>query len=217
MIRPSREEMFMQVAHVVKQRATCLRAQVGCVITDLEGTSIRSMGYNGNARGLSDTCDTAEPGSCGCLHAEENALLKAPYGRGLVMYTTTSPCLMCAKRILNSSITQVFYDEAYRDRAGMDLLNRQGLATSQLNGISWWQDQIFTVKNENSRLKASRQLVDAALMSFVRMFLPKSFPTQPGERFRYEFDERTVQAVQEHTVQATVSDEQHRRLIVEVR
>jgi len=208
----------MQVAHVVKQRATCLRAQVGCVITNLSGTSIVSMGYNGNAMGLPDTCDSSEPGACGCLHAEENALLKAPYGRALVLYTTTSPCLMCAKRILNSSITDLYFDEIYRDMSGLQLLQKQGIRTTRLSGMSWWQDQIYTAKAETTSVKAQQRLIGVALMSFIRMFLPKSFPDpQVNERFRYELDERTTQAVQDSHVSVTPSSTLHKTLVIEVR
>ncbi len=124
MSRLTKPDMFMQMAYVVRQRATCKRLQVGCVITDDGGQSVVAMGYNGNAAGLPNTCDSDEPGKCGCIHAEVNALIKSPYHNGdLTLYTTCSPCVACAKLILNSRVTAVYYAEEYRDRTGLDVLD----------------------------------------------------------------------------------------------
>lgn len=120
--RISKPEMFMRMAEIAAMRSTCLRRSVGCVITNDDMTSIVSLGYNGNARGLANTCDTTVPGACGCLHAEMNALLKAPYSQPLRLFTTCSPCLQCAKSILNSPVTAVYYRELYRSNQGLDLL-----------------------------------------------------------------------------------------------
>lgn len=131
--RPSRETMFMRMAVVAASRSTCRRAVVGCIITNQDGTSIVSMGYNGNARGLVDGCDADLQGSCGCLHAEENALIKAPYDvqRSLVMFTTTSPCWACAKRILNSGVGTVYYLNEYRDVDPIHLLRSRDIRVLQ--------------------------------------------------------------------------------------
>lgn len=120
--------MFMNMAHVVSARSTCKRAQVGSVITDFEGTSVLSMGYNGNAKGLANACDSLEPGKCGCIHAEINALLKCPYhgANHLRLFTTTSPCLACAKLILNSKVRIVYIATYYRSTEGIRLLLSQG-------------------------------------------------------------------------------------------
>lgn len=126
--RISRDQMFMQMAQVVSKRASCQRLRVGVVITNQDGTKVVSMGYNGNARGLENNCDSNEPGRCGCIHAEVNALIKAPYGvEHLTLYTTASPCLACAKLILNSSVTRVVYGAEYRLTDGLDLLIQSGI------------------------------------------------------------------------------------------
>lgn len=130
--RPTMEETLMRMAEVVALRSTCARARVGCVVATGDLTSVVSMGYNGNARGLPNRCDSDEPGACGCLHAEENALLKAPYGAPLVMFTTTSPCPTCAKRVLNSSVRTVYYREVYRRRAGLYILEDAGIEVTHL-------------------------------------------------------------------------------------
>jgi dCMP deaminase len=127
--RISKIEMMVAIAHVVKLRSTCQRAQVGCVITDTDYTTVVSMGYNGNYRGGPDGCDRPkEQGNCGCVHAEANALVKAPYDTGkLALITTTAPCPMCAKMIVNSRVRMVVYDTSYRDAAGIMLLRHAGV------------------------------------------------------------------------------------------
>jgi dCMP deaminase len=128
MTRPPLDETFLEMARVIACRSTCDRLKVGCLITNREGTNVVSMGYNGAARGLPNGCeDASSQGACGCLHAEENALLKASYGSPLVLYTTHSPCLNCAKRILNSSVDRVVYGQSYRDTRPLTLLQERGV------------------------------------------------------------------------------------------
>lgn len=126
--RIGRQQMFLEMAQVASQRSTCTRMKVGCVITDLEMYSVCAIGYNGNAKGLPNTCDLAAPGGCGCIHAEMNALLKAPFNSGpLLLFTTHSPCHQCAKLILNSRVIGVFYGELYRSHEGINILDRRGV------------------------------------------------------------------------------------------
>jgi dCMP deaminase len=132
--RPSKEEMFLQIAEVVATRSTCNRLAVGAVVTDWDMTTAKSLGYNGNARGLPNGCDTETPGACGCLHAEDNALLKAPYENTgpLVLFCTHNPCLTCAKRILNTRIIKVIYRNEYRRVDGIILLRENGVTPVHL-------------------------------------------------------------------------------------
>lgn len=126
--RPSKHQMMLQIAEVVGRRSTCGRKHVGCVITDLELTTILSIGYNGQPRGLDNGCQSLKAGECGCVHAEMNALLKAPYDRGpLVMFCMLSPCETCAKLILNSAVKQVHFAEEYRNPDPIQLLRRAGI------------------------------------------------------------------------------------------
>src|SRR5205823_1745376 len=79
------------------------RLQVGTVVTDQLLENVLAIGYNGNARGLPNKCDSAVPGNCGCIHSEVNALVKAPgSARDKVVFVSASPCVMCAKLIINS-------------------------------------------------------------------------------------------------------------------
>jgi dCMP deaminase len=97
-------------------------------------TTVYSLGYNGNAKGLPNGCDTSTPGACGCLHAEDNALLKAPYqGVGaLILFCTHNPCIVCAKRILNSRVARVVFRHEYRDPSGLWLLRTNGIHAEPL-------------------------------------------------------------------------------------
>src|SRR2546430_3764825 len=89
----------MRRAEELAKRSTCARLQVGTVVTDQVLENVLAIGYNGNARGLPNKCDSAVPGSCGCIHSEMNALVKAPGSvRDKVVFVSASPCVMCAKR-----------------------------------------------------------------------------------------------------------------------
>lgn len=121
-------EVYMRMAEELAKRSTCARLQVGTVITDHLLENVLAIGYNGNARGLPNRCDSAVPGSCGCIHSEMNALVKAPGGvKHKVMFVSASPCVMCAKLIINSGVTHVFYRKAYRDPSGIEVLEQGGV------------------------------------------------------------------------------------------
>ena len=122
------EEVYMRMAEELAKRSTCARSQVGSVIATGDLTQVLGIGYNGNARGLPNACDGNEPGRCGCLHSEANALIKAgAQVDDKVMFVTTSPCVMCAKMIVNSNVRRVYYRTTYRDQAGLEVLRRAGV------------------------------------------------------------------------------------------
>lgn len=121
-------EVYMRMAEELAKRSTCARLQVGTVITDARLENVVAIGYNGNARGLPNRCDSVVPGQCGCLHSEINALVKAPGGmRDKVVFVTDSPCVMCAKLMINSGVSHVFYRRLYRDPSGVELLRSAGV------------------------------------------------------------------------------------------
>ena len=120
------EEVYMRMAEELAKRSTCARLQVGSVVTSGDLTQVLGIGYNGNARGLPNRCDSMQPGGCGCIHSEQNALMKAGAQiPGKFMFVTASPCVMCSKMIINTNVTMVFFRTAYRDPSGLDVL-RQG-------------------------------------------------------------------------------------------
>jgi dCMP deaminase len=121
-------EVYMRMAEELAKRSTCTRLQVGTVITDASLSNVLGIGYNGNARGLPNRCDAPDPGRCGCIHSEMNALVKAP---GLtpdkVVFVTTSPCVACAKLIIQSGVSHVYYRTSYRDPVGLNTLSDGGV------------------------------------------------------------------------------------------
>lgn len=123
--RPPLFEVYMRMAEELAKRSTCARLRVGTVITDPGLENVVGIGYNGNARGFPNRCDSAIPGSCGCIHSEQNALVKAPGTlRDKVAFVTSSPCVMCAKLMVQAGVTHLFYREAYRDSGGLEVLER---------------------------------------------------------------------------------------------
>ncbi len=123
--RPPLFEVYMRMAEELAKRSTCSRLQVGTVLTDSALEHVVAIGYNGNARGFPNRCDSDEAGRCGCIHSEMNALVKAPGGlRDKVAFITASPCVMCAKLMIQANVSHVFYRTAYRDPAGLRVLER---------------------------------------------------------------------------------------------
>lgn len=142
MDRPSFEEIYMRFAWTLSRRSTCSRLQVGAVIVSADYQQVLSIGYNGNARGLPNKCDSTEPGACGCLHAEENAVIKCTTSRdrSRILFTTDSPCKMCAKRLINLGlIDRVYYDRQYRNTEGLELLTQAGIRHEQVHiAVQGW-------------------------------------------------------------------------------
>lgn len=126
--RPDWDTYFMNIAHVAKTRGNCRRRQVAAVI--VKDRRIIATGYNGTPRGVRNCFEGgcarcagnapsgADLDECICCHAEENAITQAAYhGTSVkdgVMYVTISPCLTCAKMIINAGIHEVIYDGDYR-------------------------------------------------------------------------------------------------------
>ena len=128
--RPPLYEVYMRMAEELANRSTCSRLQVGTVLTDASLEHVVAIGYNGNVRGFPNRCDSDEVGRCGCIHSEMNALVKSPGDLpNKVAFVTASPCVMCAKLMVQAKVSHLFYRQAYRDAAGLDVLDRAGVAT----------------------------------------------------------------------------------------
>lgn len=128
--RPPLYEVYMRMAEELAKRSTCARLQVGTVLTDPLLEHVVSIGYNGNARGFPNRCDSPEAGKCGCIHSEMNALVKSPGEmRDKVAFVTASPCVMCAKLMVQAHVSHVFYRTQYRDASGLEVLDRAGVVT----------------------------------------------------------------------------------------
>jgi dCMP deaminase len=139
--RPPLFEVYMRMAEELARRSTCARLQVGTVITGARLENVLAIGYNGNVRGFPNRCDTGTPGSCGCIHSEMNALVKAPGAvPDKVAFVTASPCTMCAKLMVQANVGYVFYRKEYRKRDGLEVLERAGVRTvhyTRWQGYKW--------------------------------------------------------------------------------
>ncbi len=137
--RPPLFEVYMRMAEELAKRSTCRRLSVGTVITDPTLQNVVAIGYNGNVRGFPNDCDSPTPGSCGCIHSEMNALVKAPGALwGKVALVTASPCVMCAKLMVQALISHVYYRTPYRDPAGLEVLARGAVVTVRYDR---WQNE----------------------------------------------------------------------------
>ena len=125
--RPDWDTYFMDIAAVVARRGNCSRRQVAAVI--VKDQRLISTGYNGTPRGVKNCCEggcarcasDAPSGSglgeCICCHAEENAITQAAYHgiavQGATLYCLLTPCLICAKMIINAGIKEVVFENEY--------------------------------------------------------------------------------------------------------
>lgn len=134
MNRISRLKMFFDLLNVIEKRSTCDRKKVAAII-ERDGRII-SMGYAGAPAGLPHCIDVGciidEHGGCiRTVHAEANAIAFAAKNGistdGATLYCTMSPCLNCAKLIINSGIKEVVYKEEYRNKDGINLLKEAGV------------------------------------------------------------------------------------------
>ena len=140
--RPDWDEYFLNIADVVATRSNCSRRHVAALI--VRDRRIISTGYNGTPRGIKNCCEGGCPrcssdvpsgenlGECICSHGEENAIVQAAYHgiqvSGGTLYTTFSPCLLCAKMIINAGIVEVVYRSRYTiDGTAMSLLAEAGV------------------------------------------------------------------------------------------
>lgn len=124
MSRPTRDQTFMEVAHVFARRSTCLRGQVGAVL--VRDRRVIATGYNGAPSGAQDChelgCqvpdDHPELGCQRAIHAEANVVAYAARhqggAEGATLYSTHEPCRKCAELIIQAGIRAVVYDKPYR-------------------------------------------------------------------------------------------------------
>ena len=139
MQRPSWDQIWSDFSKLISERSYDPRTKVGAVVVTEDNTQVLSVGYNGNHRGGANSVDSAEPGLSGLIHAEVNALVKMDYNnpKRKVMYVTHSPCLACAKLIINANIHEVKYLEEYRDTSGIELLKSFGVWATKIEPLNF--------------------------------------------------------------------------------
>lgn len=148
MERPSWDEYFMQVVHLVKTRSTCLRRKVGAVI--VKDKRILATGYNGAPVGCRHCEETGclrqklnVPSGerhelCRAIHAEQNAIVQAAKAGtsidGSTIYVSAQPCVICAKLLINAGITRIVFEGDYPDELSKELLDETGIELVRYGG-----------------------------------------------------------------------------------
>ena len=127
---------YLRMARIWAEISYCKRRKVGALV--VKDKMIISDGYNGTPSGFENVCeDENNVTKPYVLHAEANAITKlARSGNnsdGSTLYVTASPCIECAKLIIQAGIRRVVYGEKYRLSEGIDLLKRAGIETVYLN------------------------------------------------------------------------------------
>ncbi len=127
---------YLRMARIWAENSYCKRRQVGALV--VKNKMIISDGYNGTPSGFENVCeDENNVTKTYVLHAEANAITKiansSNSSEGATMYVTASPCIECAKLIIQSGIRRVVYSEKYRLEDGIDLLKRAGIETIYIN------------------------------------------------------------------------------------
>lgn len=139
--RPSWDEYFISIARLVSTRSTCLRRKVGSIL--VRDKKILATGYNGAPSNIEHCEKTGclrekmniRSGErhelCRGLHAEQNALLQAAlHGSGVkdaIIYSTTQPCVICAKMLINAGIKEIVITGEYPDKMSRALLKEAGI------------------------------------------------------------------------------------------
>lgn len=124
------DRRYLRMAKIWAENSYCKRRQVGALI--VKGKSIISDGYNGTPSGFENLCEDEENRTKPyVLHAEANAITKVAKSNnsseGATLYVTASPCIECAKLIIQSGIKRVVYSEMYRCCDGIELLQQANI------------------------------------------------------------------------------------------
>ena len=129
------DKRYIRMASIWAENSYCTRRKVGALI--VKNQMIISDGYNGTPSGFENICEddngVTKPY---VLHAEANAITKIARSNnssdGATLYVTASPCIECAKLIIQAGIKRVVYGEKYRLTDGIDLLERAGVIVEYL-------------------------------------------------------------------------------------
>jgi len=130
------DSRYLRMAQIWAENSYCKRRQVGAII--VKDKMIISDGYNGTPVGFENVCeDENDHTKSYVLHAEANAITKVAQSNNssnnATLYVTSSPCIECAKLIIQAGIKRVVFGEIYRLTDGIDLLKRAGIECVQLN------------------------------------------------------------------------------------
>ena len=129
------DRRYLRMARIWAENSYCERLKVGALL--VKGKMIISDGYNGTPSGFPNVCEDEDGRTHPyVLHAEANALTKVARSsnssEGATLYVTASPCMECAKLIIQSGIKRVVYSEEYRLPDGLELLRRAGVELTHI-------------------------------------------------------------------------------------
>lgn len=129
------DRRYLEMARIWAKNSYCKRRQVGALI--VQGRMIISDGYNGTPEGFENVCEDENNNTKPyVLHAEANAITKVAKSNnsseGATLYITASPCMECAKLIIQSGIRRVVFCDNYRNDDGIKLLERAGIEIKYL-------------------------------------------------------------------------------------
>lgn len=129
------DKRYLRMARIWAENSYCQRRQVGALI--VKNNAIISDGYNGTPSGFPNVCEDGNNVTFPyVLHAEANAISKLARSNnnseGATLYVTASPCLECAKLIIQAGIKRVVYGEPYRIEDGLELLKKAGISVELL-------------------------------------------------------------------------------------
>ena len=131
------DQRYLRMAQIWAENSYCKRRQVGALV--VKDQRIISDGYNGTPSGFENICEENNVSFPYVLHAEANAITKLARSHnnsdGSTLYVTASPCIECAKLIIQSGIRRVVYGEKYRLDDGLKLLARAGIETVLLENL----------------------------------------------------------------------------------
>jgi dCMP deaminase len=129
------DQRYLRMAKIWAENSYCKRRQVGALV--VKNQMIISDGFNGTPSGFENVCEENDVTKPYVLHAEANAITKLARSHNssdkATLYVTASPCLECAKLIIQSGIKRVIYGEQYRLSDGIDLLKRAGIEVVQMD------------------------------------------------------------------------------------
>ena len=130
------DKRYLRMAAIRAENSYCKRRQVGALL--VKDKMIISDGFNGTPAGFENVCeDETNHTKPYVLHAEANAITKVAASsnssRGATIYVTSSPCIECAKLIIQSGIRRVVYSEDYRLADGIELLRRAGVIVDYID------------------------------------------------------------------------------------
>lgn len=124
------DSRYLRMAKIWAENSYCERRKVGALL--VKDKMIISDGFNGTPQGFENVCEDENGNTKSyVLHAEANAITKVAQTSNsscnATLYVTTSPCIECAKLIIQSGITRVVFSEVYRLTDGIQLLKRAGI------------------------------------------------------------------------------------------